>query len=499
MRGILSGEYLLDSLLEKVVRKIETRKVMKKEQKIVILLLLLAVAVIAVFTVDALRPKRTYHSVNKVTKTPTPSITEEPWLEEKGMIVSVDTNQKTIIYQNFATGKKVAVVYDTKTNISDKYGKVLVASSLKFGDLVDITYKKETGELASISRSSKYWEIRNIEEFIINTENNCFTVNGTNYRLTENTIVIQQGNIIPISDIKKVDKLTVYGIEQEILMVEVTKGHGYIRLKNETGLLGGTISIGLHQYPIETDAVYTVRVGEYQVVMEKEDEMSVADIVVTENTTITIDAAEYGGEVPETGAVWFQVEPFGAKLYIDGEDTYYYETEIELEYGVYSIEVSLGGYISYTGKIKIERPYQNYQFKLMENATSTEEDTEQSEENQGEQIEDNTEESDVSDNNIEDTEQNETDNTWEENEDLEQVSVVGKLDYVIDDAHKTYILKPVGAKVYINEVYIGKVPVAFEKILDPFALVLKNEDREKRYLITPDDNDEDAPYSFPDF
>ena len=89
---------------------------------------------------------------------------------------------------------------------------------------------------------------------------------------------------------------------------------------------------------------------------------------------------------------------------------------------------------------------------------------------------------------------NETGNT----DNRTSTSIVGKLNYVLDEANKTAVTKPVGAKVYIDDVYIGTVPVEFEKILEPFVLVLKSGDREKSYTITPDDNDEDAVYSFPD-
>ena len=221
-------------------------------------------------------------------------------------------------------------------------------------------------------------------------------------------------------------------------------------------------------------------------------------MVIEKNTTVVIDAAQYGGKIPDKGLVWFSIEPFGAKLYIDGVDTYYYETEVELEYGVYPIEVSLGGYASCTGTIKVDKPYQNYKFELVENPTdetgnngSGEEENTDGNGNAGndadtEDVGQNTE--------IPNEDGNETGNT----DNRTSTSIVGKLNYVLDEANKTAVTKPVGAKVYIDDVYIGTVPVEFEKILEPFVLVLKSGDREKSYTITPDDNDEDAVYSFPD-
>lgn len=467
---------------------------MKKEQRIVILLLLLTVAVIMLFAANALMPQQSKGKSNQIKlPTNTPAPTKEAYSEVtiKGMILSVDTKKKEITYQSFGTGEEITVAYSTKTDITDKYGKVLVAGSLNFGDLVDVTCNSKTEELLSLTRSSDHWEMRSVDNFSLALPEYRFTIGGTNYKLTDNTIVIQDGNIVPIESLHERDVLRVYGTDMEILLLEVRKGHGYLRLENAEGLYGGTITIGTFEYPIEAGSVYTVREGAYQVLLQNAEDISAADVTVEKNTTVVIDAAEYGGAIPDKGLVWFTIEPFGAKLYIDGEDTYYYETEVELEYGTYEIEVSLGGYISCTGTIKVDRPYQNYKFELVENLT--EEDTDNTDTEQ-----DNSDGEDSSGSESDTDRTGSTDDDTQVSEDATVVSVAGVLDYVLDDAHKTYINKPEGAKVYIDDYYIGTVPLAFEKILDPFVLVLKDGEREKSYTITPDDNNEDAPYSFPD-
>ena len=470
---------------------------MKKEQRIVILLLLLTVAVILLLAVNALLPQQKQRSGNHkkpITSTPVPVEQEELTRQEKSMIVSVDTKKKIIIYRSLETGQEHSLAYDTKTDIMDKYGKVLVAGSLKFGDIVDVTSDEQIETLISICKSSDYWELRNVENFGISVKESRFTTNGTNYKLTDGTVVIQDGNIVPLESLHEKDVLRVYGIDMKLLVIEVYKGHGFLRLENAEGLYGGTITIGMTEYPIEEGAVYAMREGSYQVFLQKGDEASVAEVVIEKNTTVVIDATQYGGKIPDKGVVWFSIEPFAAKLYIDGVDTYYYETEVELEYGTYEIEVSLGGYVSWTGTIKVDGPYQNYKFKLMENETDEPiADTSGDAEHTGGENneEDNDTEQDVENNAA----------TEEETGDAEErtsVSIVGKLNYVLDEENKTAVTKPVGAKVYIDDVYIGTVPVEFEKILEPFVLVLKSGGREKSYTITPDDNDEDAVYSFPD-
>ena len=477
---------------------------MKKEQRIVILVLLLAVAVILLFAVNALIPQQKHGSTNQkkpLTSTPIPTEEAEEKRQEKSMIVSVDTKEKNIVYRSLETGEEYTLSYDTKTDITDKYGKVLVAASLKFGDIVDVTLDVETQTLESICKSSDYWELRNVENFGISVEESRFTVSGTNYKLTDGTVVIQDGNIVPLGSLHERDILRVYGMDKKLLVIEVYKGHGFLRLENAEGLYGGTITIGMNAYPIEEGAVYAMREGSYQVLLEKGEDVSATEVVIEKNTTVVIDAAQYGGKIPDKGLVWFSIEPFGAKLYIDGVDTYYYETEVELEYGTYPIEVSLGGYTSCIVTIKVDKPYQNYKFELVENLVdetdrdasdggeNTDEDSSYDENDAGTEF-DNTESGSETTDKTVDKQGNTDDRT--------SVSIVGKLNYVLDEAHKTAVTKPVGAKVYIDDIYIGTVPVEFEKILDPFVLILKSGDREKSYTITPDDNNEDAVYSFPD-
>ena len=475
---------------------------MKKEQRIVILLLLLAVAVITFFAVNALIPQQKHGSANHkkpLTSTPVPVEEEEEKLQEKSMIVSVDTKEKIIVYRSFETGEEYSIAYTTKTDITDKYGKVLVAGSLKFGDIVDVTLDVQTQELESICKSSDHWELRNVENFGLSVKESRFTVSGTNYKLTDGTVVIQDGNIVPLGSLHERDVLRVYGTDMKLLVIEVYKGHGFLRLENAEGLYGGTITIGMNTYPIEAGAVYTMREGSYQVLLEKGEEASAAEVVIEKNTTVVIDAAQYGGKIPDKGLVWFSIEPFGAKLYIDGVDTYYYETEVELEYGTYPIEVSFGGYTSCTGTIKVDKPYQNYKFELVENPTDeTGSNSSSGGENTGGDSSDGENDADTGDAGQDTENSNETVDEQGNADDRASSSIVGKLDYVLDEAHKTAVTKPIGAKVYIDDVYIGTVPVEFEKILEPFVLVLKSGDREKSYTITPDDNDEDAVYSFPD-
>ena len=474
---------------------------MKKEQRIVILLLLLAVAVISLFAVNALIPQQKHGSANHkkpLTSTPVPVEQEEETQQEKSMIVSVDTKEKTIVYRSLETGEEHTLSYDTKTDITDKYGKVLVAGSLKFGDIVDVTLDVEMQKLESICKSSDHWELRNVENFGLSIEESRFTVSGTNYKLTDGTVVIQDGNVVPLGSLHERDVLRVYGTDKKLLVIEVYKGHGFLRLENAEGLYGGTITIGMNEYPIEAGAVYTMREGSYQVFLQKGEEASAAEVVIEKNTTGVIDATQYGGKIPDKGLVWFSIEPFGAKLYIDGVDTYYYETEVELDYGTYPIEVSLGGYTSCTGTIKVDKPYQNYKFELVENPIDeTGSDSSGGEENMdGDSSAGNNEETGDADPDTETPDENRDEQG--NADDRTSVSIVGKLNYVLDEANKTAVTKPVGAKVYIDDVYIGTVPVEFEKILEPFVLVLKSGDREKSYTITPDDNDEDAVYSFPD-
>ena len=466
-----------------------------------ILLLLLAVAVISLFAVNALIPQQKHGSTNHKkppTSTPVPMKQEEETQQEKSMIVSVDTKEKKIVYRSLETGEEDTISYDTKTDIMDKYGKVLVAGSLKFGDIVDVTLDVETQKLESICKSSDYWELRNVENFGLSVEESRFTISGTNYKLTDGTVIIQDGNIVPLGSLHERDVLRVYGTDKKLLVIEIYKGHGFLRLENAEGLYGGTITIGMNAYPIEEGAVYALREGSYQVLMEKGEEASAAEVVIEKNTTVVIDAAQYGGKIPDKGVVWFSIEPFGAKLYIDGVDTYYYETEVELEYGTYPIEVSFGGYVSCTGTIKVDKPYQNYKFELVENQTDETGNDGSGEAENTDGNGDAGNDADTGDagqnTEIPNEDGNETGNT----DDRTSTSIVGKLNYVLDEANKTAVTKPVGAKVYIDDVYIGTVPVEFEKILEPFVLVLKSGDREKSYTITPDDNDEDAVYSFPD-
>ena len=78
------------------------------------------------------------------------------------------------------------------------------------------------------------------------------------------------------------------------------------------------------------------------------------------------------------------------------------------------------------------------------------------------------------------------------------VSIVGFQKYKLNLEYAIYITEPEGAEVYLDGVYIGIVPIDFEKIIGPYELLIKKKDgTQKKYQCEGMDDDTDSWFVFP--
>lgn len=70
-------------------------------------------------------------------------------------------------------------------------------------------------------------------------------------------------------------------------------------------------------------------------------------------------------------------------------------------------------------------------------------------------------------------------------------------DYTLDLDYAVYITEPEGAEVYLDGIYLGIVPVDFEKILGNFEItIIRPDGKDKTFQLKGTDNAMDSWYSF---
>ena len=437
------------------------------------------------------------------TATPTKEITPVP--EERvqlAVVLEVDTEVKMITVYDVMSEEEKRLVYTGASAFFDGYGVQLTAAQLIPGGLYRFTIntKEEwiiTGWEAVDRReqpeNTDVWEKTGVDYMVISPDKISFR--DQNYRYSEHVCVINNGKQIALAELQPtVDVVTIRGVGQVIYEILVTKGHGYITLENEEDFIGGMITIGSTRVDsIYEDATYLVREGTYSVTVERGKYMGTEELTVERDTTVVFDVFDYGsGPIPK-GWLTISIDPLGAALYIDGKATPYTDG-VELEYGTYEFEFSEGGYVSYKATVLIDQPKQSLSVYLTEqqNAWENPEDDVTKDPNDKPQTE-----SGEADGNTENTGTTSTDLPADTTEPQTSVSIRHLNQYELELDNAIYIMGPTGAEIYLDDVYLGKAPIDFEKIIGVYVIkVVRTDGSEKEFNVAETDNGEDSFYNF---
>lgn len=406
------------------------------------------------------------------------------------IVLEIDKSGKTIRLFDINENKEIVLNYTGGTSILDKYEQVISIGQVEIGWITDIAYDTDKNRLSHLHYSEKAWEYIKVNNMSIYPEEKTINIAKSKYTY-DKPIVRDADGFITLDDLAIQDELTVLGIDKTIWTIIVTKGHGTVKLKDYEAFLGGSITVGYEAVSQITDNMsITVREGNYNLTVENEEYSGTKNITVNRNKETLVSIGDMGPEPVKYGKTTFEIMPFGADLFIDGELTAY-ANPIELAYGDHNMEVSLGGYSSYRGNLEVDYVSNKVQIVLPELQSKETVSIEEFEESTGE-------ETDY-------TKYNDWDSEQYDNEDNPDYidSLVDNEDFdddpIIDSESLIYIQNPNGASVYLNGEFRGVSPGSFSKVIGSHVLTfIKKGYQTKSYTIDIADDGLDTYISLPD-
>jgi hypothetical protein len=358
--------------------------------------------------------------------------------------------------------------------------------------MVDASYNPANSRLVSMNVSKKAWKYPNVNNMSINKTDQIMKIASKKYKYTGDLFVLDGKDRAKVDDLAEQDVLTVWGYEETIWSITVTKGHGIVKLEDYEDYLGDIISIGYESMlQITEDLAVTVREGTFNLTVENGKYSATKSVTVIRNEVSYVSLADIGPVGLKQSEVTFQITPFGADLYVDGKLTSYSEP-VELSYGKHTVKASLGGYTTYNGSIEVDSEGKTIKIDLPEAGSNasvsvTETDTNQSTD------------TDSTDNTGTSTDGNTSGSGEDTQYSYEDT------DYTLDDGdsldadHKIYIKAPSGASVYLDGQYMGTAPCKFDKIIGNHVLTFIQEGYETTsYTVDVSDDGLDAYFTFPD-
>ncbi|MDE7298038.1 MAG: hypothetical protein K2N94_04305 [Lachnospiraceae bacterium] len=334
------------------------------------LMLLAAVAILAVAAFSIASKNK--EAGNRTTVSPRPTPTSAPQRERAdssftGIVEAVNTSAGTLQFWDVETQQVLLLDYDSSTEIRDKYGLHIVAGQLTVGDIVNVGYDSETRKTVTVGISNETWELVR-QTGISAGKNRALITNGTrNFAYSESLHVLDGDRPMELEEILKSDIVTLRGIGDEIYVILLLRGHGYLTLKEDDDYIGGSLTAG-YEYlsQITKDMVLTLNEGTYRLTLENEELTATVDAVIRRGQTTELDLTAYARVPDPSGQVTFHILPEGSLLWLNDEKIWYAEP-VTLKYGGYRIRVESGGYVSYEGTIEVNSAALTFSVTLPEN------------------------------------------------------------------------------------------------------------------------------------
>lgn len=372
---------------------------------------------------------------------------------DTALLVNKDKEENTVTFLNLELGRRYTLSYDGTTRLYDKYGESVSMDQLPKGSIVDVTFLKSKKHLTTMQLSDKAWKYENVERYEINTVRGEVSIGSEVYKLSPNTQYLSGGRDIELMDLNPTDIVSFQGLDSTVLSVTVEKGHGYLRLVNDTNFVGGWIEIGQTQIQrITEDMLLVVAEGSYQVNISHNGGGGIKNVIINRNEETTLDIGDLVIPEPEKGMVIFTLSPSSAEVYIDGVKTSIAEP-VTLEYGIHQLIAKADGYKSVTQYIRVNQESVGVNVVLDP---------------------------------IRDEEEEESSESSTESETT--------MDY-----YKVYIDAPEQAEVYLDGNYVGISPCSFKKAAGSHVITLrKNGYQTRSYTVQIDDEEKDISYSFVD-
>ena len=386
-------------------------------------------------------------------------------MDEVAVVMAVNQEEKTITLRNTDLQRNYTLDYSQATRLEDRYGSSLAIAQIKAGDLVQVTFLKNKKRLNTLSLcGGEAWTYEKVTEYAVNRNTRVLTLGTDSYKIGDDTLIFSQGKQIDWMDLNDVDVLTVNGIDQHVYSIVVEKGHGYLRLENDTYFVGGWIEVGESLIsPITQDMLLTVPEGDYQVLLTNNGNRGMKNISIKRGEELDLDIGDIEIEETKIGRVVFSVTPSNASVYVDGElvDV---AAPLELEYGIHQMIAGAEGYDTMTRYINVGEELANLDVRLEKTSTVS---------------------------------GNSSSNNSDKNT---TTSGTGSVISTTDQGqYHVMITAPEKVELYVDGNYIGITPISFKKVAGSHVITLRKDGYVTRsYTIQVDEEQKDISYSFAD-
>lgn len=421
------------------------------------------------------------------------------------IVSNIDEVNGKITVKAVTYNTELTLNYNGGADVQDKYGDVLSMSRVESGTVADVVYDENRDKLISlrVSSNDKVQKMEHISGVEVDTLENTVRLNGQSYRMSDSVTAFSENKEIQVNEICSEDQISVWLYNNIVCSIYVELGHGYLRLTDYAGYIGGMVEVGYDVIvPVAEDMLLTVREGEYVLRIEKDEDIGTKKVEVIRNQETTLSLADIAIEPKQMGAVMFQVTPSDAAVYIDGRRVNT-EGAVDLAYGKHSILILANGYESYSADFNVNYAYKVKEYTLTPTDGTTESSTKSSTTNSDSTTskantgsESGTQGTTKGNGTTEKTTEKTTENA---NEKTTESATESGADSTTNKktSNKLIIKAPSGASVYFDGEYVGIAPISFTKVTGSHIITFSQVGYlSKSYTVTLTDDGKDTTLTY---
>lgn len=405
------------------------------------------------------------------------------------IVTDIDTKKQAITFKSIDEGENYVLTYTSGTRIKSKNDVELTITKLKLGEIVETFYIKGSQKLIEVKEYGKAFRNEKATKAVIDFSHNKFSVGGNSYKYDDKIVVKSDGKDISVAEINAVDEISVRGIGSTIYSIVVTKGHGYVRITDQTNMVGGLLEVGDSILTvISKDMVLVAPEGTHNLTATKDGVGGSKKITVHRDELTNVSISEFQAEVKRYGTIRFVIEPDDAYaiMKIDGQTIDDYKDVIQLPYGKHLLEVTSNNYDTVKKYITVASTYSTIKI----NMSDEEETTTEEEKVTGDDVPTIDEET---------TTGGEEETTTSNGSDNSSISSADYMFKAGTNYNKAYVTTPQNVKVYLDGIYQGESPIGFAKPAGShYILLMKEGYHSKVYSVYFDDGDDDILLRYPD-
>lgn len=286
------------------------------------------------------------------------------------VVTDIIDEEERFVLKSLTNNRQFRFSYGLETSFLDKWGNPTSQTDFVRGSIVTIG-KPVDNVLSSMKMDKDAWVVDDLTNFSYDVNKEEFKIGNTKYRIRPTASVFSDDLTMTISDVTSDDRLRVVGIDQEVISVSVTTGHGYIALQNTAFFAGSLITIGTRIHAmLATDTIMSVPAGTYTITVAKDGYGGSTEVNVGKNETVAVDLDTLKGEGPKKCTLTFHVPIDGAHVYVDNKEVSV-DQPIEVTYGQHALKVQVKGYDTWEKTLVVNSPSAEITIDPSEDANSS--------------------------------------------------------------------------------------------------------------------------------